>query len=66
MLCLIIDFRYPPGKEIPVFEEADTHDSERYRQCRIGSCAGQVQRTSSAGGDDQLQRYRHTPRQFTL
>lgn len=47
-------------------EEADTYDFERYGQCRICSCTGQVQRTPSAGCDHQLQLYRHTPRQSTL
>lgn len=42
------------------------HYSERYGQRRICSCTGQVQRTPSAGCDDQLQLYRHTSRQFTL
>ena len=45
---------------------AKGHYSERYGRCRICSCTGQVQRTPSAGCDDQLQLYRHTPRQFTL
>lgn len=52
--------------EIPVLGKADTHYSERYGQCRICSCTEQVQRTPSAGCDNQLQLYRHTPRQFTL
>ena len=52
--------------EIPVSGEADTDRAERYGERRIYSCTGQVQRTPSAGCDNQLQIYRHTPRQFTL
>lgn len=54
------------AKKYLYLEKLPPHYSERYGQRRICSCTGQVQRTPSAGCDDQLQLYRHTSRQFTL